>query len=311
MNNFKPSFLDIIRGWFIPDQVATTVVWWSDKIRTKTSPDATTLPLAGPPSDPSDLTRVRVRLSDKLWETVNAHRTQVHGPDVSHHQGMVDWSVIHGAGASFAFCKATEGYGYRDSRFKENWAGMKEAGLIRGAYHFARANVSNPNASPAKRLTSIRADAYREAKWFCETVYPNESMPAPGDLPLCLDIEWDSRCNATPSEIVAYCVEFTKVVEARTGRKPIVYTGPNFWKYKLDKSLELSDCHLWLVSGYKGKPGSPRKVIYGWDWTFDQYTNRKPRPDRSEGFMDWNVFRGTLSDLADMAGIPCDALPGA
>ena len=40
-------------------------------------------------------------------------------------QGVVDWTRVKAAGASFAFAKATEGTGYADSQFSANWAGMK------------------------------------------------------------------------------------------------------------------------------------------------------------------------------------------
>ena len=36
----------------------------------------------------------------------------------------------------FAFMKATEGIGNIDSYFKRNWKKSKQAGIIRGAYHF-------------------------------------------------------------------------------------------------------------------------------------------------------------------------------
>ena len=62
------------------------------------------------------------------------------GIDVSHYQGTVDWGKVKSTGKVFAFAKATESTGSTDSQFATNWAAMKAAGVIRGAYHFFHAD---------------------------------------------------------------------------------------------------------------------------------------------------------------------------
>ena len=69
------------------------------------------------------------------------------GIDVSHHQGDVDWNAVGQAGIAFAFAKSTEGDTFQDPQFGTNCAGMKEAGIIRGAYHFFRPAKSVPARS--------------------------------------------------------------------------------------------------------------------------------------------------------------------
>src|SRR6187399_2877714 len=64
------------------------------------------------------------------------------GHDVSSHQGDVDWPRAWGAGARFAYVKATEGVGYRNPRFAQQYNGSNRIDMIRGAYHFARPDVS-------------------------------------------------------------------------------------------------------------------------------------------------------------------------
>lgn len=65
------------------------------------------------------------------------------GIDVSHWQGQLDWRALAaGLGLDFAFVKATEHEGFVDPRFRSNWVGMADAGLVRGAYHFARPDGS-------------------------------------------------------------------------------------------------------------------------------------------------------------------------
>ncbi|WP_414707009.1 GH25 family lysozyme, partial [Rhizobium sp. UBA1881] len=61
----------------------------------------------------------------------------IQGIDISHHQGAIDWSALAAQpNVRFAIMKATEGGDHRDTRFAENWQAAKNAGIVRGAYHF-------------------------------------------------------------------------------------------------------------------------------------------------------------------------------
>ena len=93
---------------------------------------------------------------------------RAYGIDVSHHQETVDWTKVAGAGISFAYAKASEGMN-ADPLFPANWAGMKAAGVIRGAYHFFR-----PKTDPAA-----------QASHFCALVGALD----PADLPPMVDLE--------------------------------------------------------------------------------------------------------------------------
>ncbi|MCS6237697.1 hypothetical protein G3495_21710 [Shewanella baltica] len=58
------------------------------------------------------------------------------GIDVSHYQRNVNWNQVAEAGVVFAFAKATGGNDFVDPHFAQNWYGMREVKLYRGAYHF-------------------------------------------------------------------------------------------------------------------------------------------------------------------------------
>jgi len=231
------------------------------------------------------------------------------GYDVSHHQGSVDHVKFREAGYSIGICKATEGgvdkkgNGYVDPRFHENWKALKEAGLIHTAYHFAR--VSEKTSDGFK---GIERDAVNEAKWFLMN-YGDKI--APGMLPPVLDIEWDKRANAAgikADDVLAFCIAFVQAVRDKLGVWPIVYTGPNFWRYKLKRSLALSKCPLWIVTSYKDNHiVTPKKEIPGWDWFMHQHSNSAKRPDDPKRGVDENYFRGPMADLRAMASIPEDA----
>jgi lysozyme len=68
-----------------------------------------------------------------FWFGPDFDRFPVHGIDVSHHQGAIDWARVKGSGQAFAFIKATEGVDFRDTRFVENWRRARAEGLATGA----------------------------------------------------------------------------------------------------------------------------------------------------------------------------------
>src|ERR1700728_5326112 len=74
--------------------------------------------------------------------TACANGQTLQGVDVSHYDGTVNWTQVKAAGISFAFAKATESDNDIDPTFATNWAGMKAAGVVRGAYHFFDPSVS-------------------------------------------------------------------------------------------------------------------------------------------------------------------------
>ena len=60
----------------------------------------------------------------------------IHGVDVSHFSGEVDWARVVAAGYHFAYVKATEGVDSLDPLFAQHWSALEGSGLRRGAYHF-------------------------------------------------------------------------------------------------------------------------------------------------------------------------------
>jgi len=66
---------------------------------------------------------------------------EVHGIDISHYQGKIDWELLtHNREAKFPihfiFLKATEGGDHGDDTFTQNFGQARKYGFIRGAYHY-------------------------------------------------------------------------------------------------------------------------------------------------------------------------------
>lgn len=196
--------------------------------------------------------------------------SQATGIDVSHFQGTVNWKEVAASGAVFAFVKATQGITYVDPQFAVNWPALKEAGLLRGAYHFYE-----PADDPAS-----------QAHHFLSTV-----TLEPGDLPPVLDVEINGGVSS--QQLWNGVSAWLQAVQTATGRQPLVYTAPGFWSSN-SPDLALT-CHpLWLAD-YASQPTLP----HGWStWQFWQHSQTGTVAGVS-GSVDLDLFNGTAQQLRD------------
>ncbi|HEY8822707.1 MAG TPA: GH25 family lysozyme [Dermatophilaceae bacterium] len=230
--------------------------------------------------------------------SASAASAAVIGPDVSSHNhdkgGTVNWVTAHGAGgASFAFVKATEGGTYRNPNFASDFASIRAAGMIRGAYHYARPSGTTKAA--------LIADATAEASFF---VHIAGTLSAKGDLPPVLDIETAGTLN--PAQLSLWTHTWLDRTQRLTGRTPMVYTYAYFWRQKMGNSAGFARYPLWLASYSSTKPA----MVGGWkSYTFWQYTP-KARLAGANRTLDMSVFSGSATQLRAMAHYaPAPALP--
>jgi lysozyme len=202
----------------------------------------------------------------------------VRGPDVSNHQRLVDWQAVAVSGMAFAFCKASEGTYYRDPYFAGNWAGIKAAGLKRGAYQFARPSSGSPDAEAALFLDQVdRAGGAQ-----------------PGDM-LVLDLEDEQYRGGGPyGSAGAWALGFCEYLEAATGFLPIVYWATWYRPADIAALPALSRYPLWLASYRATMPPAPAP----WQRiAFWQYTSSGRVPGVN-GDCDVNLFNGPAEHLA-------------
>lgn len=208
----------------------------------------------------------------------------VSGPDVSSWQhpsgSAVDWPAVRAAGHDFSFVKATEGSTYTNPYFAGDWAGIAAAGLYRGAYHYARPSAASGSAA-------------EQARWFAATVGDQSRART---LPPTLDLE--DAGGLSPTALVAWTQTFLSTLQSLTGRRPILYTYPYFWRTAMGGSTAFTSYPLWIATY-----GTAAPPTLGWPtWTFWQYSSTStvpgiPRP----GAIDVNSFNGTRADLAALA----------
>lgn len=200
----------------------------------------------------------------------------VEGVDVSHYQGSIDWSAAKASGLAFAVASVGDG-SYQDPTFATNWAGMKSAGLIRGAYQFFE-----PGEDPG-----MQADI----------IIGKVGKLGDGDLPCTLDVEVTGGQSA--ATIIANIHTWMSKVEAATGKKPMIYTGKYFWQDNVAGSADFTSSALWIAAYGVSCPNLP-DGSWG-DWKFWQYTDKASVGGISGG-VDGDKFNGSLADLQAFAG---------
>lgn len=196
---------------------------------------------------------------------------EVHGVDMSHYQGHIDWPRLaeHRAGEfpiRFIFMKATEGGDHQDDTFRQNFDSAKTYRFIRGAYHYFLP----------------RTDALKQADFFIRTV----PLTA-GDLPPVLDVETTGKKDK--AELQACVKTWLDRVEAHYGVKPILYTSYKFKMRYLDSPV-FDAYPYWIAHYYVDS------VRYQGPWHFWQHTDVGTVPG-IEKEVDLNVFNGTSAQL--------------
>ncbi len=190
------------------------------------------------------------------------------GLDASNNQGHIDWAAVAGAGKRFAFVKRSEGTGFHDSYFAENWAALAANQLWRGAYHFARPGDAGTGAD--------------EANYFCDAVLWEPQLQ--GDM-YVLDLE----VAAAHADLGAYVTDWCQTVESRTGVKPLIYSTVYMLK---GWQVDPGPYPLWLASW-----GAQWPVWNGAPSPFWQYADDGHCPG-VQGNCDLDRFSGTEEDLA-------------
>jgi GH25 family lysozyme M1 (1,4-beta-N-acetylmuramidase) len=205
------------------------------------------------------------------------------GIDVSHHQGNINWNLVANDGKVFAFVKATEGFTYNDPNFTTYMNNGTNAGVVMGAYHFARPD-NNSASDEADHFVSIAGNYIGD-----------------GFLPPVLDLE-DPNSNThldqiyTSSSLTNWVQTWMNRVESLTGIRPIIYLNSHYANF-LQSSLNTYD--LWIA-----KPGTspttPPNDIGNWnDWLFKQYS-WTGHVNGISGDVDLDSFHGSVSDFNNL-----------
>ena len=197
----------------------------------------------------------------------------IHGIDVSHYQGDINWDLLRNQGTiddcpiRFVMIKATEGATKVDEKFEDNFFQAREYGFTRGAYHFY----------------SLHSPAADQARFFIKNVKLEK-----GDLPPVLDVEHKTK-NQTREEFKQSVLEWLNIVERHYGVKPILYT---YYKFKTEYLADsvFNQYPYWIAHYYVDS------VEYQGPWKFWQHTDAGSLPG-IKGPVDFDIYNGSFYDL--------------
>jgi GH25 family lysozyme M1 (1,4-beta-N-acetylmuramidase) len=232
------------------------------------------------------------------------------GIDVSYWQGsrsQDDWDSAYASGRVFAFIRAThysiagesDAHGNPDPYFVNNMTFARNAGVLAGAYHYARPDLRSPAV---------------EAEWFLSYARP---YIAPGYLPPMLDMEGSTAGPVGAATHSDWANQWMNYVSDRTGVSAMVYCNYSWarnYLYAIDTSHPLVFAR-WSCPG-DIQTDVPRlddgsvASTYPWStWRFWQYCGG-PVPGFN-GNIDLDVYNGTMAQLQAMVITPTATITAA
>ena len=186
--------------------------------------------------------------------------TEIHGIDVSHHQGEIDWHGVDRNLIQFVYVKATEGTGFRDPQLEKNWQALHDLGIPKGAYHYFHADK----------------DPVEQARYYIETF-----RDLPGhDLPPAIDVE--VLKGEDPVVVGNRLKVWLDEVGNEFGTAPVIYTVTGF------------------VEEFKSRDPGPGHPVYLHPIWYAKYdTERIQLPDVLDGFTlrIWQYGQGEIDGI--------------
>lgn len=195
------------------------------------------------------------------------------GIDVSAWQGAIDWTAVAGDGISFAYIRATQWDKETssivvDTYYERNQQAAAAAGVLRGAYHYLRADVA----------------ADRQARIFVDTIKDNDL-----ELPPMLDVE-ESGLTQAQVEL------FVQTFKAITGQELGVYTSVWKWDQELRLVGKAGAGPLWVA--HWTDADTPLLPKAWTTWEFWQHSNQGTVAG-IQGRVDLDRFKGSETRLRE------------
>ncbi len=185
----------------------------------------------------------------RIQKIISNNLDKTYGFDISHYQNKedIEWDSLSIGNKTipleFVVMRATMGNRNADKNFDEFWSSAKEHNLIRGAYHFYRAD-EDPVIQANNFLDNVKLES--------------------GDLPPVLDIEKIPK-SKSKEKLIEDLKIWCKIVEETYGEKPIIYTYYHYYKDFLRG--EFDGYPIWLANYNDVPEPSPED-----HWDFWQFT---------------------------------------
>lgn len=171
------------------------------------------------------------------------------GIDVSEWQGNIDFGEVARAGIEVVYIRASEGRGYVDPYFRENYEKAKANGLRTGFYHFLTA-------------TSV-SEAKEEAEFFVSNIKGLEP-----DCRLAMDFKVFNGLDVSAINEISRV--FLETVEKLSGKECVIYSDAYNARTVFSKELA-EDYPIWVADYFVEEPESNDKWKF---WVGFQYSDR-------------------------------------
>ena len=182
------------------------------------------------------------------------------GIDISYHNGDIDFGRVAADSVDFVYIKASEGAGWKDPKFADNFDRARLAGLPVGVYHFFRFDVSG----------------LRQAYNLLEALDGRQP-----DLPIAIDLEeWANAPDVSTDNIVDHLTVMVERLQAE-GLRVMIYTNKNGYSRFVKRRLDHLD--LWICS-FTDPPLAD-------EWRLWQHSHQG-RVEGISGPVDLNTFNG-------------------
>ncbi len=207
---------------------------------------------------------------NRINRIIGDNTDKIFGMDISHYQRKEDisWDSLsignRAIPLKFVVMRATMGNRSADRHFDEFWTSAKKHGLIRGAYHFYRAD-EDPVVQANNFLSRVKLES--------------------GNLPPVLDIEKIPR-RKSKKKLIEDLKIWCRIIEEAYGVKPIIYTY--YYYHKDFLKGEFDEYPLWLANYNDVPQPSPDSEWKMWQFSENGIVygiNTK---------VDLNVFNGNL-----------------
>jgi GH25 family lysozyme M1 (1,4-beta-N-acetylmuramidase) len=165
------------------------------------------------------------------------------GFDISAIQGVPNWTAIKSSGATFVVLRCGIGNDSIDKNYAHNVAAAKSAGLSTACYHFVYP-LPPATGKPSR-------DPVAQAQYHF-----NASL---GEVMVC-DLEWPlpkdwATWGCSASQIKTWAQAYLTEYERLSGRKPMIYTYPDFCA-NVKFTSDFTQYPLWIAS-YESTPAIP------------------------------------------------------
>ena len=195
------------------------------------------------------LVAIIVAISTQAFAFSQSSEKLYNGIDVSGWQGNIDFGEVARAGIEVVYIRASEGRGYVDPYFRENYEKAKANGLRTGFYHFLTA-------------TNV-AEAKEEAEFFVSNIKGLEP-----DCRLAMDFEVFNGLDVSAINEISRV--FLETVEKLSGKECVIYSDAYNARAVFSKELA-EDYPIWVADYFVEEPESNDKWKF---WVGFQYSDR-------------------------------------